>query len=158
MSFRSTKQQGEVCAVLTARLRGGPYWAHEGDEVLRPTKAACSKRLSLSHGELIMLRVAWAVWNGDLRVKLGEMLNTLDGRNLRMVGSLLVALGSEQGGRTIDVWLREWTDPVKLVGVHTGRWTSKPNIRKNCERGECGGSCPSCVEHEAAMRAARDAD
>jgi hypothetical protein len=60
----------------------------------------------LSHGEKVTLFVAWALWNGEGELTLNEVLNTLDGGNLRMVGELLVAISA--GSEAIDGWLQEY--------------------------------------------------
>jgi ATPase subunit of ABC transporter with duplicated ATPase domains len=59
----------------------------------------------LSHGEKVMLFIAWALWNGEGNVTLDEVLNTLDGRNLELVGGLLVALAG--GSTALEGWLQE---------------------------------------------------
>lgn len=122
--FQNVRQQGTVCAVLTQRLRGGPFWSAKGDAeyVPRPTKAArTALKSGMSTGEILMLRVAWAVWNSGIpnaKVDFGAMLDTLDHRNLAMIGNLLVAL-SAHGSRAIDAWIRQYNE-VDLVGYPVG--------------------------------------
>ena len=118
--FQNVRQQGTVCAILTQRLRGGPYWSEKGDaekvpieseKVPRPTSAA-RRPSGMSSGETLMLRVAWAVWNTGIpaaKVDFGAMLETLDNRNLAMIGNLLVAL-SASGSQAIDAWIRQYDE------------------------------------------------
>lgn len=112
--FKNVRQQGTVCAILTKRLRGSPYWTEKGDaeKVPRPTAAARSALKSgMSDGEVFMLRIAWAIWScGDIpatKLDLGRLIFTLDSRNLAMVGNLLVAL-SARGSHAIDEWIRQY--------------------------------------------------
>jgi hypothetical protein len=49
----------------------------------------------LSSGEILLLRVAFDLWNGGGGAKVGELLATLDGRNLRAVA---LALLERDGG------------------------------------------------------------
>jgi len=51
----------------------------------------------------MMLLVAWAVWNGDDNARLGDVIHRLDGRDLAVLGRLLVAMAS--GGPAIDAWI-----------------------------------------------------
>jgi hypothetical protein len=60
----------------------------------------------LSHGEKVMLFVAWALWNGQGGLTFGEVINTLDRGNLEAVGELLVALG--EGSTAIEGWLERY--------------------------------------------------
>lgn len=111
--FQNVRQQGTVCAILTQRLRGGPYWSEKGadEKVPRPTSAA-RRPSGMSSGEGLMLRVAWAVWNTGIpaaKVDFGAMLDTLDSRNLAMIGNLLVAL-SASGSQAIDAWIRQYDE------------------------------------------------
>ena len=45
----------------------------------------------LSHGEHLVLQVAMDLWNGGGGAKVGELLTTLDERNLRGVAEALLA-------------------------------------------------------------------
>jgi hypothetical protein len=60
----------------------------------------------LSHGETLMVRAAWGMWNGRCAPTLDELRGTLDGRNMELIGSLLMAL-SLGTSRAIDVWLAD---------------------------------------------------
>jgi len=115
--FKNVRQQGTVCAVLTQRLpqSGGPYWSAKGDPefVPRPTqRARAALKSGMSHGEKLLLRATWAVWNSGIpnaKVDFGAMLDTLDNRNLAMIGNLLVAL-SAPGSSAIDAWIRQYDE------------------------------------------------
>lgn len=59
-----------------------------------PTSIALSylrRGSPLSHGETLILKVALDLWNGGGRAEVGELLDTLDARNLRAVVTALLA-------------------------------------------------------------------
>lgn len=102
--FRDDFQKSAVCQALCARAGRPSLWTPSG-----PSRVAEEFLEAgggpLSHGEKVMLFVAWAVWNGEGDLTLDELVNTLDGKNLELVGSLLVALSG--GSAAIDAWLDE---------------------------------------------------
>jgi hypothetical protein len=103
--FRDDHQRAAVCQILCARVGRESLWTLTGpsptaEQLLRAGGGA------LSHGEKVMLFVAWALWNGEGELTLNEVLNTLDGGNLRMVGELLVAISA--GSEAIEGWLQEY--------------------------------------------------
>jgi hypothetical protein len=64
-------------------------------------------RLGFSSGERLMCLVAWSFWNGRGEVALRDVaMGSLDGENLRMIGTLITAIG-EGSPATIDAWLKE---------------------------------------------------
>lgn len=103
--FRTERQQAAVSEALCRCVRLAGMWTPDG-----PTKRALSfleRRGALSHGEQLMLQASFDVWNGRGHMDLGEALGTLDGRNLRALGSLLIAIAA--GADAVDRWLAEWT-------------------------------------------------
>ncbi len=88
--WASERQQCEVIRVLLERVRLAHLWTPAG-----PTKEACSliERGGgpLSHGEALMLRVAFDIWNGGGKTQLDELLCTLDEGNLRAVTDAMLA-------------------------------------------------------------------
>ena len=60
----------------------------------------------LSHGEELMFLAAWDVWGRRGKVSIEELLGTLDGENLELVGSLLVAL-ARGSSSALDRWLAD---------------------------------------------------
>jgi hypothetical protein len=91
--WQSEHQQCEAIRALLRRVRLEHLWTESG-----PTKSAC--RLleggcgAMSHGEAVMLRVAFDLWNGRGKATVDELLSVLDGQNLASVGSLLVELSN----------------------------------------------------------------
>ena len=100
--FRSDAQLAWVCRSLCDVVGLAGMWTPAG-----PTEEAIALLGSdggpLSSGERIVLLSAWSVWNGDGKVTLGDIVHRLDGKNLRAIGTLLVAVAS--GAHTIDEWL-----------------------------------------------------
>lgn len=103
--FSSDTQQARVCQALCSQVRLGGMWTATGP-------SAEAKQLleadggALSGGERIVLLAAWAVWNGDGAIPLGDVISRLDGRALRAVGALLMAIASGEGA--IERWLLEY--------------------------------------------------
>jgi hypothetical protein len=88
--WQSERQQ---CAVIQRLLAPHPaiagLWTSTG-----PTKLACAylkHGAPLSSGEMLLLRVAFDIWNGDGKARLDELLATLDERNLHAVTEALLA-------------------------------------------------------------------
>lgn len=106
--FRSDQQRGRVCQVLTASIPHGPFWVLDQHGTPRPN-GDLEEHIErvFSSSEVVLVRIAWDVWNGLGDAPLGRALDTLDGTNLRKVGSLLVAIGGESS-RAIDEWLVTW--------------------------------------------------
>jgi hypothetical protein len=107
VSFRNEAERAAVCAALCSHVNkaGVTWWTEDG-----PTDAAVAVvegRSGLSHGERLMVLVAWAVWNGRGSVNLSELMDTLDGRNIRAVGLLLVALAGDAPG-SVARWLEQY--------------------------------------------------
>lgn len=83
--WRNERQQ---CAVIQKLLAPHPaiagLWTSTG-----PTKLACTLLEQnggpLSSGEILLLRVAFDIWNGHGKAEVGELLATLDEGNLRAV-------------------------------------------------------------------------
>jgi hypothetical protein len=57
----------------------------------------------LSSGERVVALAAWAFWNGHDGVSFADVVERLDGRNLRAVAGLMAALAS--GGTAIEEWI-----------------------------------------------------
>ena len=102
--FESDAESARVCRALCACGGLRELWTPTG-----PTDDAIALLAAdggpLSGGERTMLLVAWAVWNGDGAIPLGEVISRLDGRALRAVGALLMAIASGEGA--IERWLAE---------------------------------------------------
>lgn len=77
-------QQCSTIRALLARVQLEHLWTAEG-----PTEAA-SRLLKdnggpMSHGETVMLRVAFDLWNGHGKATLDDLVGVLDDGNLRAV-------------------------------------------------------------------------
>lgn len=96
--WRSERQRNDTILALlkTARLYTPEHptfdrglWTEDG-----PTDLACDyieKGCPLSHGETLVLQVAFDIWNGAGGAKVGELLSTLDEPNLRGVCDAILA-------------------------------------------------------------------
>jgi hypothetical protein len=112
--FRTEAQQAAVCERLCAIVRLPGLWTTGPGRLPGPTDRAIEwlkgkgRGGTMSHGERLMFKAAWDVWNGRGRLRLDEALATLDGTNLTALGELLVALGSPRGALAIDEWLKRY--------------------------------------------------
>jgi len=100
--FRDQKQQCAVCQTLLELVGMARLWGPEG-----PTSEAVTLlgegKDAMSHGEALMLEVAFDVWNGGGHADLGDLLATLDKDNLHAVGELMSAMAL--GMHAVDDWL-----------------------------------------------------
>lgn len=103
MSFRDDEQRARACVALCAcvNLRGA--WTLDGPAPL--ALAVAEGRAPLSSGEALLVRVAWAFWNGEHGPTLADLVGVLDPRRMNVVASLLVA--HADGADAIDAWLDE---------------------------------------------------
>lgn len=103
--FRSDNQISEVVIALwdnSAKLRG--LWTHEGPSPrARTHKRSKRARKGYCSSDHVLLDLGWALWNYQSKCLFGDALRCLDNRNLRNLGSLLVALA--EGPEAIDRWL-----------------------------------------------------
>jgi hypothetical protein len=103
--FVTIIKERQFCQALCARVGRQSLWTPTGpsqtaEELLHAGGGP------LSHGEKVMLFIAWALWNGEGNVTLNEVVNTLDGGNLELVGGLLVAISG--GSTAIEGWLEQY--------------------------------------------------
>lgn len=122
--FRTDSQLAHVCETLCRKVGLGGCWTKDG-----PTDKACKwlKRApGWSHGELLMFQFAWCLWNGSKKPDLYAMIGTLDGSNMRAIGTLFVAMGDMRGSIAIDEWLSMW----ELVG---GRRPTSDELRASAK-------------------------
>lgn len=122
--MRNDIQLGQVCRILCGLAHRAEYWAHEDPHdaqigQLRPTPMACAVaqgKEACSHGEYVLIQVAWAFWNGgtlDDAKSLGfvEVIQTLDSTRARAVAELMIA-ESCGDSEVIDQWITRWTRPA----------------------------------------------
>ena len=80
----SDKQQCVVIRRLLTATHLERLWTNEG-----PTDEACqlleSKGGPMSHGEIVMLKVAFDLWNGTGNATVDDLVVVLDDDNLRAV-------------------------------------------------------------------------
>ena len=100
--FRTEAQRARACAALCRRARLGGMWSESG-----PTEDAIAAMESnggaLSSGERVVVLAAWAFWNGHGGLSFADVIERLDGPNLRAIAHLMLAL--DAGGAAIDEWL-----------------------------------------------------
>jgi hypothetical protein len=104
MGFTDDRQLAACCRALCGRARLAYYWTLEG-----PTDAAIAIRDGrdpLSHGESILVRAAWAFWNGEGGLKFAEIIEALDADHAEAVCLLVVAM--KRGGRAVDAWIERF--------------------------------------------------
>ena len=104
MMWQTEEQRGRACRALLATLGLAHYW---GDG--RPSDdavAVLEKRgPGLSHGERLLVLVAWDLWNSGGNTPLGELLDVLDPERTRALLGLISAANSENYGPAIDAWI-----------------------------------------------------
>lgn len=106
--FRNEKQRAAVCQRLTGSVHSGVFWTADG-----PTELALFHRKprGLSHGESLMIRLAWNVWNAENKAPaIHELWETLDSKRLALVGAFLVAM-ADTSGRALDTWIADQQAP-----------------------------------------------
>lgn len=93
------ESDSQACKTIIAMLRSARmdgYWTAEG-----PTPEACDLMDRgggpLSHGEQVMLRCAFDLWNGKGAATLDDLVNVLDPKNLRSVLQAVLVLRSDAG-------------------------------------------------------------
>ncbi len=89
----------QACKTIRAMLKSARLdrmWTDEG-----PTEEAVdlleARGGPLSHGEAVMLRAAFALWNGKGDLTLDELLTTLDPENMRAVLRAVLVLRHDVG-------------------------------------------------------------
>jgi hypothetical protein len=110
MPFHSDRQLAAACRALCAQVGLERLWTREGPtleaRMLRDTDGG-----SLGDAQRCMLLAAWAFWDGDRRLRLIDLLESLDGPLFMTIASLVVA--TRGGGPEIDRWLRA-NDPTAI--------------------------------------------
>lgn len=95
----SWKDERTACQAIRRMLAGTHLqhlWTEDG-----PTPDACDLLDAgggpLSHGQQVMLRAAFDLWNGQGNATLGDLVNVLDTKNLRAVLGALGAARDDLG-------------------------------------------------------------
>jgi hypothetical protein len=78
------------------------------------TSAVVVGGAGVSSGERLLIQVCMDLWNGEGGAAFSKILSVCDGGNLRLLGSLLIALSDPRGSLAIDEWLEslrrnDWT-------------------------------------------------
>jgi hypothetical protein len=91
------KNDAQACEVIRRMLtatRLDYLWGNDG-----PTEHACELMEAgggpLSHGQAIMLRVAFDLWNGAGKAELQDLVGVLDSGNLRAVLEAVLVMRSD---------------------------------------------------------------
>jgi len=106
--FRNDEQLAVVCQALVTRVGLASLWTPEGPAE-RAKELLKQEGGPLSHGEKVMLFLAWSFCNGHGGLTVAELVDTLDKGNLTAVGELLVALA--EGPAAVDAWLENESHP-----------------------------------------------
>lgn len=103
--FRNDQQKCQAIMVLLGPCGMAEYWTLDG-----PTAAAVEllerKGGGHSHGQGLMLRAAFDVWNGDGVTPLSELIAVLDPGNLHMLCSLLIC--ANIANECVDQWIASY--------------------------------------------------
>jgi hypothetical protein len=100
--FRNDEQLAAVCRTLCARVGLKSFWTDAGPSE-RAKELLRAQGGPLSHGEKVMVFLAWSFWNGNGGLTVAELVDTLDRENLSAVGQLLQA--HVEGPDALDAWL-----------------------------------------------------
>lgn len=115
--FRDDCQKARCNRALLARVNLADLWTDAG-----PSDRACTlldcKGGGLSHGQAVLLRVTFDLWNGRGGATVGELFDVLDAGNLAAVGRLLAAVG--QGAASVDAWIAQ-ADVDRTTADRLGR-------------------------------------
>ncbi len=104
--FRDDRQRARVCQALCALVGFPTFWTDAGPSP-RVKELLEADGGPLSHGEKVMVFVAWALWNSRGGLTIAELVDTLDRENLTAIGELLSALAN--GPAALDAWLAEYS-------------------------------------------------
>lgn len=106
--FKDDVQRALICKTVLGSLGMDKFWTEHGPTELAKDIWAQKTHGVWSHGEQIIWKITWQLWNGDedLDVPFGEMLYTLDPERLELVGTLLMAMSI--GSAAMDAWLALW--------------------------------------------------
>ncbi len=106
--FRDDEQLAAVCQTLCARVGLPSLWTNTGPSE-RAKELIQAEGGPLSHGEKVMVFLAWSFWNGKGGLTVAELVDTLDRNNLLAVGQLLQA--HAEGPEALDAWLDDQSRP-----------------------------------------------
>lgn len=102
--FRDDAQISSAVLVLLHSVQLERLWTAAG-----PTNEAvelADKRGGpMSHGEALIVLVAFDFWNGHGHARLDELLAVLDPDRIRLVATLMIA--AAEGGEAVDRWLSQ---------------------------------------------------
>jgi hypothetical protein len=100
--WSNEQQQCVAIRALLRRVHLESLWAETGPTV-RASELLMDGGGPMSHGEAVMLRIAFDLWNGGGKATVDDLLSVLDGGNLAAVGSLLIELSNARPD--IDKWV-----------------------------------------------------
>lgn len=101
MSFANDRQLAEVCQLLVEPLGKGTFWA---DGEMTDLGAKVLKRMpGYSHYEVVVIRLAFCLWNDSNKSPTFPEVINLDRRHLNRIARLMLAL--PDGPAAIERWL-----------------------------------------------------
>jgi len=112
MFANDAQQCRAIRALLGSHFHGSrldELWGPTG-----PTELACTlleQGGHGSHGEIVLLRVAFDFWNGRGKAKFSDVIEVLDTERLQLVASLAMAYN----GDAVDEWVACVVDGYKPV-------------------------------------------
>lgn len=102
--LRNDEQLARVCQSLCGRIGLPSLWTEDGPSV-QAKELLRDQGGPLSHGEKVIVFLAWSFWNGKGGLTVAELVDTLDRDNLSAVGQLLEAYA--EGLDAVNAWLED---------------------------------------------------
>jgi hypothetical protein len=106
VQFRDDRQRARVCRALLGTLGLERFWTLDGpikDQSKSVAGTVNAMVSGLSNGEHALVRAAWDFWNGEGKMSLNAILNTLDAERTQALCTLLVA--ANQSTDAVDAWI-----------------------------------------------------
>jgi hypothetical protein len=108
VTFRNHVQRARIARTLLKMVRLGGLFEQNGPQADAEFYLRRAERSGLSTGEVIMLRLAFDIWNGDGHVEFGRVFiaNRLDLDKERAIAELVLA--GQDGSAGLDRWLEKY--------------------------------------------------
>lgn len=99
--FLNDAQACRALQLLLVAIKDGRLWSESGpsDEAVR----ILNGETPASHGERVMVQVAFDFWNGEGKAKFADMIGVLDSNNQARAAALWVAY--DFGQHAIEDWI-----------------------------------------------------
>lgn len=105
--FATDQDRLRVLRILVTRAELPNLWTPEGPTALASELLAMNGG-TMSSAQRALFLFAWVVWKNPLdptKLKASDLLGTLDGDQLHLVGTLLIALS--EGPEALKTWLAQ---------------------------------------------------